>query len=72
MGSIGGWVIGLLFGMLLASIVLPIAISNILGADQSGWDTSTVALWALLPIAIVIGLVFKVFKGSGLGVGRSG
>ncbi len=65
--SLGNWVIGLLIGLLIASVILPVAFANVFGADQSGWDASTIALWALIPIAVVIGLVVKVFKSSGLG-----
>lgn len=68
--NIGSWVVKVLIGMLLASVLLPVAISNIIGADQSGWDASTIALWAIIPIAIVIGLVVAVFRTSGLGTGR--
>lgn len=67
--NIGGWVVKVLIGLLLASILLPIAISNIIGADQTGWDASTIALWAIIPIALVIGLVVKVFASSGLSTG---
>ena len=68
--DIGGWAVKILIGMLLASILLPIAISNLIGADQTGWDASTVALWAIIPIAIVIGLVIAVFRSSGLKTGK--
>ncbi len=64
MGDIGGWAIKILVGLLLASILLPIVVTNWLGADQSGWDTQWIALWAIVPIAIFITLIVKVFKGT--------
>lgn len=68
--NIGNWAVKVLIGMLLASLLIPIAITNVINADQTGWDASTIALWAIIPLAIVIGLVIAVFRSSGLGTGR--
>lgn len=50
------------------SAVIPGAISNFFGANTTGWDTGTVALWGLIPLAIIAVLVFVfVPKGGGKG-----
>ena len=65
MSDIGNWSIKMLVGLLLASILFPIIITNWLGADQSGWDTQWVALWAIVPVGLFIALIVRVFKGTG-------
>jgi hypothetical protein len=39
------------------SAVIPGAISNFFDANTTGWDAGTIALWALIPLAIVAVLV---------------
>lgn len=65
MGDIGNWAIKILVGLLLAAILLPIVVAEWLGADQTGWDAQWIALWAIVPIAIFITLIVKVFRGTG-------
>jgi len=67
MRGMNDWITAVLVASLLASILLPLSISNFLGADQSGWDAQTIALWAIIPIILVIALVIKLLKGGGLG-----
>lgn len=45
-------------GIYFLSAVIPGALSNFFGANTTGWDTGTVALWGLIPLAIVAVLVF--------------
>lgn len=44
-------------GVYFLSAVMPGALGNFFGADTTGWDTSTIALWGLIPLAIVAGIV---------------
>lgn len=55
-------VVTLFVGALMASILLPIAIDEIVGVDTSAWDTSTQTLWDLLPVVIILSpVLFFVF-----------
>jgi len=39
------------------SAVLPGALDNIFGANTTTWDAGTVALWGLIPLAIIAAIV---------------
>lgn len=41
-------------GALLASILLPIAISNWFDANQTGWGNDTITIWDVTPVLIVL------------------
>ncbi len=47
-------IVGLLVVAIIAANLVPAAITQIVGAGQTGWDASTVALWAIIPLAIVL------------------
>jgi hypothetical protein len=52
-------------GIFFLSAVIPAAITNFFGANTTEWDASTVALWALIPLAIVAVLVMVFVPRSG-------
>lgn len=51
-------------GVYFLSAVLPAAITNFFNADTTGWDAGTVALWSLIPLAIIGLLVMKYVPGG--------
>lgn len=60
-------IIGLAVALIVASAIFPTAISNITNANQTGWDTTTVSLWDLLPVFAVIALALGIvlhFRGD--------
>lgn len=60
-----GAILTLGIGIYFLSAVIPGAISNFFGANTTGWDTGTIALWALIPLAVVAVLVFVFMPKSG-------
>ena len=53
-------VMTVLIFVVIAAAVIPVAITQITGADTSGWPSAAVTLWDLLPTFIVIGVVLAV------------
>lgn len=53
--------IGLIFsvgiGVYFLSALIPGALNNFFGANTTDWDAGTVALWGLIPLAIIAGIV---------------
>jgi uncharacterized BrkB/YihY/UPF0761 family membrane protein len=61
--------IGFLVIAILASVLIPVAITTISDTDTSGWGASEVLIWGLLPLIIVVGLLFMFLRRAGLGGG---
>lgn len=60
-----GSIFALALGIYFLSALIPGALNNFFGADTSSWDSGTVALWTIIPLAIIGLLVFAfVPKGS--------
>lgn len=60
-------IIGLAIAVIVASAVLPSAISTIFNANTTGWSTGAVALWDALPIIVIAAIVvgfYAVKKGK--------
>ena len=55
-------IIGLALGLYVLAAVIPAALTQFFGADTTGWDAGTVALWGLIPLIAVIVLVKKLSK----------
>jgi len=45
--------------VMIANVVMP----AITGANQTGWDTGTVALWGILGLVVIAALILMVFGG---------
>lgn len=61
-------IIGIALGIYVLAAILPGAFDNFFGADTSGWDDGTAALWLLIPLAVVVTIVIRYFdygEGSG-------
>ena len=54
-----GAAIGLCISLVVVAAVVPTAISAIMGANTTGWDTGTIAIWGVLGIAVVGGIVAR-------------
>ena len=64
--------VGFLVIALLASVLIPVAITLINDTDTTGWGGSEILIWGLLPLIVVVGLLFMFLKKAGLGGGRGG
>lgn len=53
-------VIMLAIGIYVVAAIIPGAITQITGANKSGWGTGEVALWGLLPLIIVVAIILLV------------
>ncbi len=73
MGAVGADVlVGFLVIAILASVLIPVAITTISDTDTTGWGASEILIWGLLPLIIVVGLLFMFLKRAGLGSGGKG
>ena len=46
--------------ILVANVVLP----TVFGANKTGWDTGTTAMWGVIGIALVAVLLLMLFRGK--------
>ena len=53
-------IISLVIALIVLSIMMPIALSEFFLANTTGWDTSVVRLWEIIPIFAIIGIVLAV------------
>ena len=58
----------LMLGLVFMGALLPTGIFALVNASTTGWDSTTIILWGLLPL-IVIGVIIMKYTG-GLGGGR--
>ncbi len=66
-----GMLVSFLVTAILASVLIPVAITTISDTDTTGWGASEILIWGLLPLIIVVGLLFIFLRRAGLGGGRS-
>lgn len=52
-----GSLFALALGIYFLATLIPSALSTFFDANTSGWSASSVALWALIPLAIVAAVV---------------
>lgn len=55
-------VIDLFITVILVAALIPVALTQIFGANTSEWDASSVALWGIIGIIVVIAVVLAIFK----------
>jgi len=55
-------IVGLFVVAILASALLPTALTSLAGASTSGWSASSIAMWAVIPIAILISIIVLLFR----------
>ena len=48
---------GVVLLIYVIAALVPAALNQIFGANTTGWDAGTVALWGLIPLFVVIGLI---------------
>ena len=53
-------IISLAIALIIMAIMVPIALSEFFLANTTGWGTSTVRLWDIIPIFVVITIVMSV------------
>jgi len=51
--------VGLAIAIILTANVV---MTTITGANTSGWDTGTLAIWGVLPIVVIASLLLMLFK----------
>lgn len=56
------YVFGLVIVIVLITAVIGTIMSNVHDVDTSGWSTAEIALWAVTGIAIVGGIVYKIYR----------
>jgi len=65
-------IVGLAVSLLLIAILVPIAMTEIVGANQTGWGTALVTIFGtVIPVLAIIGLALKFLPGSRKGSSRS-
>lgn len=59
-----GSIMGVALAIFFVAAVIPAAISSFFNASTEGWSASTVALWALIPLAIIGLLILHFIPGG--------
>ena len=57
-------------GILVLSIIVPIAFENFFEVNTDSWDSGVAALWVIIPLAVVIYFVVKYLMASVTGSGK--
>lgn len=52
---------GITIALVLISALMPTAITNWMGANTTGWDPATLAIWNIGPLVIVGGIIMAIF-----------
>lgn len=52
---------GVCIAIVMISALMPTAITNWMGANTTGWDPATLAIWNIGPLVIVGGIVMAIF-----------
>lgn len=52
---------GITIALVLISALMPTAITNWMGANTTGWDPATLAIWNIGPLVIVGGIIMSIF-----------
>jgi len=59
-------VIGLFVGAFLFAVLMPVAFAQIFGANTTSWDATTVTVFTLVPVivvvAFVIGIIYSITR----------
>lgn len=58
-------IFGIVLGLYFAAILVPPALSNIFNANTTGWDAGTIALWGLIPLAVIAVIIYRYMPGGG-------
>lgn len=53
-------IISLVIALIVLAIMMPIALSEFFLANTTGWDSSVLRLWEIIPIFAIIGIVLAV------------
>ena len=53
-------IISLAIALIIMAIMIPIALSEFFLADTTGWGASTLRLWDIIPIFVIITIVMSV------------
>lgn len=55
-------VISIMLAIFLGSILLPIAFDNWFNASTGDWDSGAAALWPVIPIMALIGMLYLFYN----------
>ena len=53
-------IISLVIALIVLAIMMPIALTEFFLANTTGWDSSVLRLWEIIPIFAIIGIVLAV------------
>lgn len=55
-----GVILAIVLTAIIVAILAPIAISALSDVNQTGWDTTTIALWSIILIVVIIAIVLAI------------
>ena len=65
-----GNIISLVIGLIVLAIMLPVALTELMDVDTTGWNASVAAVWDLLPILAVLGGLVMIVGYASMRKGR--
>lgn len=69
-GAVIGGLIVFSIAIFVAAAILPGAIDSVFDANTTGWDAGTVALWTIVPLVVVAGVLLMILRMTGVVGGR--
>lgn len=70
-----GKVIEFAITVIIVAAIIPAALVSIFGANQSSWDTATIAIWGILGViivAIIVLMLYNTYGKKSAGGGKGG
>jgi len=55
-----GKIIMLVLGVYVIAALIPGAITTLSNTSTTGWDASTIALWGIIPLIVIISIVWGI------------
>jgi hypothetical protein len=59
-------IVGLMIAMILAGSIFVSGINFIINANTTGWTTPELAMWVIIPIIAMVGLIILLLKEVGI------
>jgi hypothetical protein len=63
-----GKLIGLVLGAVFVGALAGTAVTAVVNVNTSGWGAPSIALWGVVAICIVAGIIYMVLKEAGIDV----
>lgn len=64
-----GKIVQLVIALVLVSALIPMGLTMLVNANTTGWGSSELAMWALIPTIAIIAIFLLILKEAGVDIG---